>query len=100
VVKKVCRHLGYKYGQQKNNSDGFKEASLNKKIKVASLTEVIPRVRSYGYSKTIKSWRTYVPCYADIENSETLRFVVILKPETDMDTVKTEIDAVYPSIQI
>jgi hypothetical protein len=29
-----------------------------------------------------------------------LRFVVILKPETDMDTVKTEIDAVYPSIQI
>jgi hypothetical protein len=36
----------------------------------------------------------------DIENSETLRFVVILKPETDMDTVKTEIDAVYPSIQI
>lgn len=100
VVKKVCRKLEYKYRATKNNSDGFKETSLNKKRKVASLTEVIPRVRSYGYSNEKKSWRTYIPCYEDIENNETLRFIVIIKPETNMESVKTEIDAVYPSIQI
>ena len=37
---------------------------------------------------------------ADITNNETLRFVVIIRPETDINRVKTEIDPIYPSIKI
>lgn len=47
-----------------------------------------------------KTWRTYYPCYVDITNNETLRFVVIIRPETYINKVKTEIDPIYPSIQV
>jgi hypothetical protein len=34
VVKNVCKILGYDYTTTKNNSDGFKETSLNRKKKL------------------------------------------------------------------
>jgi hypothetical protein len=101
VVKNVCKILGYDYRETKNNSDGFKETSLNRKKEVVSLTNAISKVpTAYGTNNGEKTWRTYYPCYVDITNNETLRFVVIIRPETDINKVKNEIDNVYPSIQI
>lgn len=101
VVKNVCKILGYDYRETKNNSDGFKETSLNRKKEVVSLTGAISKIPSaYANHGDIITWRTYFPCYVDITNNNTLRFVVIIRPETDINKVKNEIDDVYPSIQI
>ena len=101
VVKKVCKHLGYDYRATKNNSKGFKETSLNRKKEVVSLTNAISKIPSaYANHGDVITWRTYFPCYADITNNETLRFVVIIRPETDINKVKNEIDTIYPSIKI
>lgn len=101
VVINVCKILGYDYRATKNNSDGFKETSLNRKKEVVSLMNAISKVpTAYGTNHGEKTWRTYYPCYIDITNNETLRFVLIIRPETDINKVKNEIDNVYPSIQI
>jgi hypothetical protein len=96
VVKNVCKILGYDYRPTKNNSDGFKETSLNRKKEVVSLTSAISKVPSaYGKNGEITTWRTYFPCYTDTNDNTTLRFVVIIRPDTDIDKVKNEIDAIY-----
>lgn len=101
VVKKVCRILKYSYRSTKNNSDGFKETSLNSKKAVVSLANAIAKVpTAYGTNNGEITWRTYYPCYVNTTNNETLRFVVIIRPETDMNKVLTEIDIDYPPIQI
>jgi len=101
VVKNVCKILGYDYRATKNNSEGFKETSLNRKKEVVSLTRAISKIPSaYANHGDVITWRTYFPCYVDITNNETLRFVVIIRPETDINKVKNEIDNLYPSVQI
>jgi hypothetical protein len=101
VVKNVCKILGYGYRATKNNSDGFKETSVNSKKEVVSLTRAISKIQSaYTNHGDVITWRSYYPCYVDIKNNETLRFVVIIRPKTEIDTVKNEIDTVYTSIQI
>jgi hypothetical protein len=101
IVQKVCKILDYEYRATKNNSDGFKETSLNRKKEIVSLTNAISKVpTAYGTNCGEKTWRTYYPCYVDITNNETLRFVVIIRPNTPINKVKTEVDTIYPSIQI
>ena len=100
VVKNVCKILGYDYRTTKDNSEGFKETSLNRKKEVVSLKNAISKVpTAYGTNNGEKTWRTYYPCYEDITKDETLRFVVIIRPGTEINKVKTEIDTVYPSIK-
>lgn len=95
VVKNVCEILGYKYIATKNNRDGFMETSLNEKKKVVSLSNAISKVKSgYGTNRGIKTRRIYYPCYVDITNRDTLRFVLIIQ-STDADKL-IEIDKKYP----
>jgi len=99
VVKNVCEILGYDYRGTKNNSEGFKETSLNRKKEVASLIKAIAKIpTAYANHGEVITWRTYFPCYVDITNNETLRFVVIIRPETDINKVKNEIDTIYPQV--
>ena len=103
VFKNVCDILGYKYKPFKENLEGFKETSLNRKTAVVSLEDVISKVHNaYGGTtdngKTAR--RTLYPCYVDVKNKETLRFVVIIRPETDINMVKNEVDTIYPPIKI
>jgi hypothetical protein len=101
VVKKVCKSLGYDYRPATNNLYGFKETSLNRKKEVVSLQHAISKVpTAYGKNKGIKTWRTYYPCYVDITDSTTLRFVVIIRPDTDINKVKTEIDTIHQNLFI
>ena len=99
VVKNVCKILNYDYRSTKNNLDGFKETSLNRKKEVVSLTNAISKVpTAYGSNNGEKTWRTYYPCYVDITNNKTLRFVLIIRPDTDINKVKNEVDNIYSSI--
>jgi hypothetical protein len=96
VVKNVCKILGYKYNAAEPNSNGFKETSLNSKSAVVSLEDTISKVpNAWGKAKGAISWRTCFPCYVDITNVETLRFVVIIRPGTNEVKVK-QIDEKYP----
>jgi hypothetical protein len=98
TVKSVCKLLGYTYKPTKNNEEGFKETSLNKKAKVVSLQEAVKKVpTAYGTNKGEKTWRICYPCYVDKTDASTLRFVVILRPGTDTDKI-AECDTKHPSI--
>jgi hypothetical protein len=97
-IKEACKILSYKYISVENNSEGFKETSLNRAKEVVSLKDAISKVKSgYGKNHGKKTNRTYYPCYVDITNNETLRFVLIIRPGTDENKVK-EIDEKYPQI--
>ena len=98
VVINVCKLLGYQYISIKENNNGFKETSLNNKTNVVSLQDAIKKVpTAYGTNNGIKTYRTYYPCYEDTTKRDTLRFVVIIRPETDKDKIKG-CDAKYPSL--
>lgn len=100
IVRDVCKILGYLYRETKNNSNGFKETSLNRKKEVVSLSDAIEKVQSaYGTNNGEKTYRTYYPCYVDINVPSSLRFVVIIRPDTDMNKV-TECDAKYVSCTV
>ena len=98
TVRHVCKILNYEYRATGTNSEGFKETSLNTLKKVVSLSDAVKKVpTAYGTNKGHKTYRTHYPCYVDVSNNTTLRFVVILRPNTD-DMKIQEIDAKYPSI--
>lgn len=96
IVKNVCKILGYKYHAEPENSDGFKETSLNKLKEIASLADAVKKVSSgYGGSKTEKAaYRTCYPCYVDTKDKSSLRFVVIIRPETDVKKIQ-EVDSIF-----
>jgi hypothetical protein len=101
VVKIVCKILGYKYSATKNNSEGFKETSLNRKKEVVSLTEAIAKVpTAYGTYKGVTTWRVCYPCYVDKTDKNTLRFVVIIRPDTDIIKFMNEIDTLYEPLAV
>ena len=111
IVRKVCDILSYDYRQTKENAQGFKETSLNAKKCVASLREAVSKVpTAYGTNNGVITWRIYLPCYVDITDNTSLRFVVIIRhlaqpsPVTDENKLKEcenklkECDEKYPSI--
>ena len=100
VVRSVCKILGYSYVSTKNNADGFKETSLNSKKCVVSLHDAIKKVpTAYGTNKGVTTYRTYYPCYVDVNNTTTLRFVVILRPGTDSNKI-VECDSKFTPISL
>jgi hypothetical protein len=104
TVKVVCKKLGYQYRATPDNTEGlkigFKETSLNKTKCVVTLDEAVKKI-SGGYGKNNKgnAYRTYYPCYTDTNDAATLRFVLIIRPETDPNLV-AEVDSMFCSISL
>ena len=101
TTKKVCRILGYTYRATQANADGFKETSLNTRKCVVSLTDAVHKIRGAygGGADGSHAFRTYYPCYVDIRDSSTIRYVVIIRPDTDQTKLQT-VDTNYPSIPL
>jgi hypothetical protein len=99
MTKKVCRILGYTYRATQANAAGFKETSLNAPKCVVSLTDAINKIRGAygGGADGSHVFRTYYPCYVDITDSSTIRYVVIIRPDTEETKLQT-VDTTYPSI--
>jgi hypothetical protein len=98
-VIEVCKILGYRYVAAATNENGFRETSLNNTKQVATLEHAIRRVPDaikHG-GQTNSLFRTCYPCYENISDKETLRFVVIIRPTTDAVKIK-DADERYPSI--
>ena len=76
-----------------NWHDGFATehiAELNDAIKQ------VPNAISSCLGK--KTFRTCFPCYIDIKDKTTLRFVLIIRPTTDITYLKETIDIEFPPI--
>ena len=86
--------LDYRYQSKASNANGFKETSLNGPKTVASLSSAIEKVRG-GYGGGKNAFRVCYPCYQDITDNTTLRFVVIIRPNTDINKLKNEVDTIY-----
>ena len=98
ITHNVCKMLGYKYVATEDNTEGFKETSLNNKTSVVSLQDAVKKVpTAYGTNKGVKTYRVYYPCYVDTNDKLSLRFVVIIRPGTDASKV-VECDAKYHSL--
>ena len=98
LLKNVCAFLKYKYKFVDKNKNGFKETSLNSKKKVVSLKDAIHKINTglYRGNDGKHKNRVYYPCYVDINDNNTLRYVLIIRPE-DKDKI-SKIDITYPSI--
>jgi hypothetical protein len=104
TVRKVCAILDYNYRAVKpateGPNEGFRETSLNTGTTKVSLIDAIKKVpTAYGTIKGVVTYRTHYPCYKDINDVDSLHFVVIIRPGTDINKIKIVKDK-YPSILI
>jgi hypothetical protein len=111
TVKDVCKYLDYHYRTTKPTEEGtnagFIETSLNSKKDKASLIDAIKKVHTaYGGSnkktddaESKTAYRTYYPCYKDINDSTSLHFVVIIRPDTDSAKLQY-VRNTWPSIYV
>jgi hypothetical protein len=98
VVRAVCKALKYRFNPVTDNGAGFKETSLNKKRAVCSLEEAVNKVSGgYGTNAGSTTFRTYYPCYVDVNDSSTIRYIVIIRPATDQAKLD-ECDGLYPTV--
>jgi hypothetical protein len=83
-LEERCNELGYNYKPQDKNKDncGFYKTSLNKKSEKISLKQAIDaKDSSYGHGKNKeKVWRTFLPCYEDLNDKKSLVYLLIIKP--------------------
>jgi len=100
VVRNVFKMLGYSYVSTKENTDGFKETSLRREKKVTSLIEAVKYVpKSRGGGGGGVQSRRYYPCYLNTADKTTLRFVVIIEPDMDINKIN-ECDAKYTPLAL
>ena len=94
VAEAVCKYMGYKFTPAEINIHGFKETSLNKKKAVCSLEESVKKVKGGYGKKDGKTFRSYFPCYVDVTDSSTGRFIILIRggDEAKLD----ECDQRYP----
>lgn len=101
-VKNVCRYLDYYYRATSVSTEGpntgFRETTLNGPKLKASLIQAIDKVPT-AYGGGAAAYRTYYPCYKDINDPTSLYFVVIIRPGTDVAKLQ-HVRATWPSIVI
>jgi len=98
VVKDICKMLKYGYRSATKDDDGFKLTSISNPSGRQTLSRAKAGIRSaYSNHGDKITWRSYFPCYENIEDINTLRFVVILRPTTTNEEIET-IDKKYKSL--
>jgi hypothetical protein len=98
VVKDICKMLKYGYRASATDDDGFKLTSISNPQGRQTLSRAKAGIRSaYSNHGDKITWRSYFPCYENIEDINTLRFVVILRPRTTDEEIE-EIDKKYKSL--
>lgn len=114
TVRKVCGMLEYQYRCVKPSTAGvnigFRETSVNAKKTKVSLLDAIRKVpTAYGTNDNGITWRTCIPCYENIEDKETLHFVIIVRPDiltggggqsAELKQMLINVKLQYPDIRI
>jgi hypothetical protein len=101
TVKEVCKRFGYKARKPTaTDSRGFLVTSLNTKKGSVTLLDAIAHVpTAYGTNEGEKTWRSFFPCYKNLEDKDTLHYVIVLRPTTSSTTID-QVKARFPSIPI
>ena len=107
TVREVCKLLGYRYTPTKKDPvSGFLETSLNTGHAAVSLADAIKAVaNAYGTNKGEIAYRTYFPCYKNVNDEHSLHYVICLRPVApeEADAFKRKIDDIkkgFPPIVI
>jgi len=101
TARNACKLLKYNFRATTLVSpDGFKKTALGSKAKVCSLADVIQKIQSPSasnvYTKTGKQHRNHYPCYMDVNDANTLRYVIVIPPSEESQL--PALDARYPPI--
>ena len=104
-----CEVMGYRFRKpdiRSKNADGFYETSLNRAKEVVTLLEAVKKVPSQytGAAEAVGGWRTFIPCYKDVTDPTTLRYLIIVRLNADktvQDPEKlTEADRRFPAVPV
>jgi len=99
TARLACALLDYRFrATQPNAADGFVETSLTSTRRVYGILDAIKNA-PYRSAVGVQTHRVSIPCYTNIADNTTLRFVVVIRQETTEEQLAA-VDAQYPSIQI
>ena len=101
TARNGCKILKYNFrATTLVSADGFKKTALGSKAKVCSLVDVIQKIQSPSasnvYTQTGKQHRNHYPCYVDVNDANTLRYVIVIPPSAESQL--PTLDARYPPI--
>ena len=101
TARNACKMLKYNFrATTMVTPDGFKKTALGTKAKVCSLVDVIEKIQSPSasnvYIQTGKQHRNHYPCYVDVNDANTLRYVIVIPPSAESQLAA--IDTRYPPI--
>ena len=98
TARLACGMLQYRFRAAQPNADGFVETSLTSTRQVYGILDAIKNA-PYRSAVGVQTHRVSIPCYTNIADNTTLRFVVVIRQETT-DEQLAVVDARYPSIQV
>ena len=90
--------LRYGFHATQPNADGFVETSLTSTRRVYGILDAIKNA-PYRSAAGVQTHRVSIPCYTNVTDNTTLRFVIVIRQETT-DERLTAVDAQYPSIHV
>jgi hypothetical protein len=104
TLENVFRIVGYSKPLKSNkNKSGFEITSHHGKASVMSLAQAVKNIpKTYGLEKKEgekegRGRRLYWPCYVDISDKSTIRYVLIIHPDVDKTKIQ-DVDTRYPSV--
>lgn len=99
TARRACALLKYRFrAAQLVNADGFIETSLTSTKRVYGILDAITNA-PYRSASGVQTHRTCIPCYTNIADNTTLRFLIIIRFDTT-DERLVEADAQYPPIHV
>jgi len=98
TARLACAMLQYRFRAAQPNADGFVETSLTSTRQVYGILDAIKNA-PYRSAVGVQTHRVSIPCYTNVADNTTLRFVVVIRQETTEQQL-VELDARYPSIQV
>ena len=101
TIQDVCEKLNYRCKQQFCSPvDGYFRNSVNNVNKITSLAEIIEKVTSdYHSEQGMNTYKTYYPCYKNVNDKSTLCFVLAVQNDSDIKKLEHELDSIYEPIQ-
>jgi hypothetical protein len=101
TARNACKLLKYNFRATTLVSpDGFKQTALGSKAKVCSLADVVDKIKSPSasnvYTQTGKQHRNHYPCYVNVNDANTLRYVIVIPPSAESQL--PQLDARFPPI--
>jgi len=98
TARLACAILNYRFRATRPNENGFVETSLTSTKRVYGILDAIKNA-PYRSATGVQTHRVSIPCYTNVTDNTTLRFVVVIRQETTDEDLAV-VDARYPPIPV